>query len=115
MSVSTHNEGEHCINRLLAAILAYPRGGRPEMYLLIRYSAGIILEAVVLAKGTNRLRIAVAGFPDTIELKRSGSQWFTPTREPVEFEFLLADAHQCESVSSLQPACVAKAVGSVAQ
>jgi hypothetical protein len=84
------------------------------MYLLIRYSAGIILEAVVLAKGTNRLRIAVAGSPDTIELKRCGSQWFTPTRQQVEFEFLLSDAHQCESVSSLQPA-VARAVGSAAQ
>jgi hypothetical protein len=84
------------------------------MYLLIRYSVGIILEAVVLAQGRNRLRIAVAGFPDTIELKRSGSQWFTATHQAVEFEFLLSDTHQDESVSSLGAACVAKAVGSAA-
>ena len=89
-----------------------PEEGDPEMYLLIRYPVGIIVEAVVLAKGRNRLRIVAAGFPDTIELKRSGSQWFTPTRQAVEFEFLLSDGHQDESASSLRPACVVKAVGS---
>jgi hypothetical protein len=84
------------------------------MYLLVRYPVGIILEAMVLAKGRNRLRIVVAGFPDTIELKRSGSQWFTASHQAVEFEFLLSDAHQAESVSSLRPARVAKTVGSAA-
>jgi hypothetical protein len=48
------------------------------MYLLIRYPGGIIVEGVMLAKGTNRLRVAVAGFPDTIELKRAGA----PTQRP---------------------------------
>jgi hypothetical protein len=82
------------------------------MYMLIRYPVGIIVEAVVLAKGRNRLRVAMAGFPDTVELRRSGSQWFTPTRQPVEFEFLLSDARQGESVSSLKPASVAQAAAS---
>jgi len=45
------------------------------MHMLIRYPVGIIVEAVVLAKGRDRMRVAVAGFPDTIELRRSGSQW----------------------------------------
>jgi len=85
------------------------------MYMLIGSSVGIILEAVVLAKGRNRLRIALAGFPDTIELKRSGSQWFTPACEPVEIEFMLSDAYPCETVSTVRPACVAKAVGSATQ
>jgi len=37
------------------------------MYLLIRYPGGIIVEGVVLAKGSKRLRVAAAGFPETIE------------------------------------------------
>jgi hypothetical protein len=66
------------------------------MYMLIRYPVGIIVEAVVLAKGRARMRIAAAGFTDTIELRRSGSQWFTPNREPIEFEFLMPDPRQGE-------------------
>lgn len=84
------------------------------MYMLIRYPAGIIVEAVVLAKGRNRLRVAVAGFPDTMELRRSGSQWFTPTRQPVEFEFLMSDSRAGKTVSSLRMAGVAQAGGSAA-
>jgi hypothetical protein len=64
------------------------------MYMLIRYPVGIIVEAVVLAKGRDRMRVAAAGFPDTIELRRSGSQWFTSAREPIEFEFLMPDPRQ---------------------
>jgi|SRR5580704_9807554 hypothetical protein len=64
------------------------------MYMLIRYPVGIIVEAVVLAKGRDRLRVAAAGFPDTIELRRSGSQWFAPNREPIEFEFLMPDPRE---------------------
>ena len=44
------------------------------MYLLIRYPGGIIAEGVVLAKGDSRLRIVIAGFPDTMELKRVGTR-----------------------------------------
>jgi hypothetical protein len=84
------------------------------MYMLIRYPVGVIVEAVVLAKGRNRMRVVAAGFPDTIELRRSGPQWFTATRQPVEFDFLMSNAHQDESVSSSRPACVARAAGSAA-
>jgi hypothetical protein len=68
--------------------------------LLIRYPVGIIVEGVVLAKGRNRMRVAAAGFPDALELRRTGPQWFTATRQPVEFDFLMSPAHPCESVSS---------------
>ena len=47
------------------------------MYLLIRYPVGAIVEGVVLAHQKNRMRVAAAGFPDTIELRRSGNQWYT--------------------------------------
>lgn len=76
------------------------------MYLLIRYPADIIIEAVVLAKGKNRMRVAAAGFPETLELRRSGTQWFTETRQPVDFEFLMADAQMEGSVSSSQTVSV---------
>jgi hypothetical protein len=84
------------------------------MYMLIKYPVGIIVEAVVLARGRDRMRVATAGFPDTVELKRSGSQWFTATRQPVEFEFLMCIAQLGESVSSLRPAGLARAAGSAA-
>jgi hypothetical protein len=74
------------------------------MYMLIRYPAGIIVEAMVLAKGRNRLRVAAADFPDAIELKRSGSHWFTATREPVEFDFLMSTAGSGNFASSSKPA-----------
>jgi hypothetical protein len=81
------------------------------MYTLIKYSPGIIVEGVVLARGPNRMRIAAAGFPDTIELRRSGSQWLTSTRQPVEIEFLMSDSKAEVSVSSLTPARITRAAG----
>ena len=82
------------------------------MYLLIRYPVGAIVEGVVLAHQKNRMRVAAAGFPDTIELRRSGTQWYTSSRQPVEFDFLMSTTHQAESISSSRPACVASAAGS---
>jgi len=84
------------------------------MYLLIRYPADIIVEAVALAKGRNRMRVAVAGFPETLELKRSGEQWFTETRQPVEFEFVMADACTGEIDSPSEHVRVSSAAGSAA-
>jgi hypothetical protein len=71
------------------------------MYMLIRYAGGIIVEGVLLAKGRDRLRVAVSGFPETIELRRTGSTWITSDHVQVEFDFLLmSDEHQAESVYS---------------
>ena len=75
------------------------------MYLLIRYPGGIIVEGVVLAKGSKRLRVAAAGFPETIELNRVGTLWSTENGVQVEFDFVMSDKHQAERVSS------ARAVG----
>ena len=82
------------------------------MYTLIRYPGGIIVEALVLAKGRNRMRVVVAGSSDTIELKRSGPQWFAATRQPVELDFLMSNAHSGERVCSSRLARVARAAGS---
>lgn len=84
------------------------------MFLLIRYPGGIIMEAMVLASGKNRMRVAAAGFQDAIELRRSGQQWFTATRKEVEFDFLMSNARQGESVSSLRGCRAALGVSSAA-
>jgi hypothetical protein len=68
------------------------------MYMLIRYAGGIIVEGVLLARGRDRLRVAASGFPETIELRRAGSRWITSGHVQVEFEFLMSDEHQAESV-----------------
>ncbi len=75
------------------------------MYLLMRYPAGITREAVILAKGRNRMRVVVAGQPDTIELKFSVSQWLAGKDQPVEFDFLMASASQSDAVSASARAC----------
>ena len=84
------------------------------MYMLIRFPVGIIVEAVLLAKGRNRMRVAAAGFPDTIELRRSGLQWLTATRQPVEFDFLQSNAHPGKSVSASTQSRVSRAAGAAA-
>lgn len=81
------------------------------MYMLLRFPAGVVVEAVVLAKGRSRMRVAAAGFADTIELRRSGAQWFTATRQPVEFDFLMSNTHQSESVGSSGPALAVGSAG----
>ena len=68
------------------------------MYMLIRYAGGIIVEGVLLAKGRDRLRVAASGFPETLELRRTGSRWITSGHVEVEFDFLMSDEHQAESV-----------------
>jgi hypothetical protein len=60
------------------------------MFLLFRYSVGIIIEGVILAKGKNRMRVAASGFADTIEFKRSGQKWFSADRQCVELEFVMS-------------------------
>ena len=86
--------------------------GRKDMYLLIRYPVGIIVEAVVLARGRNRMRVVAAGFPDTIELTRSGLQWFTAIRQPVELDFMMSNIHATQSASSSRSTAVVRAAGS---
>jgi hypothetical protein len=80
------------------------------MYVLIAYASGIIVEGVVLAKGRDRLRVAAAGFPETMELRRTGALWSTDDGEEVEFYFVMCDKCQAERVSSSRAACAAMVV-----
>jgi hypothetical protein len=62
------------------------------MYLLIGFSNAVVMEAVILKASRNRVRVAIAGQPDSLELKRAGEEWLLETGERVTLEFLLSDA-----------------------
>jgi hypothetical protein len=78
------------------------------MYTLIRYPIGVTVEAVILATGKNRMRVVIPGLPDTIELRRAGSQWFDSDRQPVEFDFLMCADCQDRAVVAPASASVAR-------
>ena len=73
------------------------------MYTLIRYPVGTIVEAVVLRKGLDRMRIVAPGFPDALELRRSGAQWVTETGQPVEFDFMFSGSPEGEVLPFSRP------------
>jgi hypothetical protein len=58
------------------------------MYTLIEYPVGVIVEAVVLLAELDRLRVAVAGLPDVLELLRSGDGWTTEDGQKIAVGFL---------------------------
>jgi hypothetical protein len=62
------------------------------MYTLISYPAGIVIEGVILSRTRDRMRVAVAGMPDALELRRTGNDWLTDSGEKVQFEFLAAES-----------------------
>ena len=80
------------------------------MYLLIGYAGGSIVEGVVLAKGRDRLRVAASGFPETIELRRTGAVWSADDGEEGEFCFVMCDKCQVESAASSAAAYAAMVV-----
>jgi hypothetical protein len=84
------------------------------MYTLIEYPAGVIVEAIVLAMGQSRVRVVASGLPDTIELSRSGQDWFTEAGQKVTFEFLMSKAPELETVDLPVPALATRAAGSYA-
>lgn len=67
------------------------------MFILIRYPAGVVIEGVVLAAGKNRLRVVSPGFPDTLEVKRSGKHWILAGRYRVELEFLMSGSSETQN------------------
>jgi len=61
------------------------------MYTLIRLHDCGTMEAVVLANTPSRMRLAIAGLKDAVELRLYGSDWLDERDEPVEFGFLQAE------------------------
>jgi hypothetical protein len=81
------------------------------MYVLIEFPAGVTAEAVVLSMDRKRARVVAAGFPDTLELRRSGEDWLTETGHKVTFEFVLSNAPEVEAVALPPPALATRAAG----
>ena len=59
------------------------------MYAMIGFSDGTLHEGIVLAAGSNRMRIALREGHDTVELRRTGGQWKSEDGRLVEFESLI--------------------------
>jgi hypothetical protein len=79
------------------------------MFTLIEFPVGVIVEAFVLSAGQDRMRVAIAGLPDAMELRRAGAGWITEDAESVSFGFLQRDA--APAVNALPREAPAVAVG----
>lgn len=53
----------------------------------IRYNNGRELEAVLLSKTEDSMRIALQGYEDVLTLKQINGTWITDECEPVQVEF----------------------------
>ncbi len=60
------------------------------MYLILCDSAGRRFESILLAAGERRMRIALRGGADAIEVTRSQNQWISDEIGPVEVESIVA-------------------------
>ena len=65
--------------------------GSYEMHLIVSDLRGKRREAVVLAVGDNRLRVAMTGREDTLELRRAFGEWWTDRGEVILLEAIAAD------------------------
>jgi hypothetical protein len=81
------------------------------MYTLIEYPVGVIVEAVVLSTERNRLRVAVAGHSDVLELTESGREWVTEEGQKVVVGFLQYNAGEA-AVFPYEAALAVRAAGS---
>jgi len=79
------------------------------MYTLILLRDGRVREAVVLANTPSRMRLAVAGHKDAVELQLFGINWFDEHNEPVQFGFLLAKSESAAAPPKLAWAAGARA------
>jgi hypothetical protein len=73
------------------------------MHVIIRDSRGAAKEGVLLAANAFRVRVVFRGSGDTVELSRTGDEWFFSDCEPAEFEAVVA-THDCtEFCSGISP------------
>ena len=84
------------------------------MYALIEYPVGVIVEAVVLSTELNRLRVAVAGLPDVLEVTESGLEWVTEEGQKIAVGFIQYDACEAVAVFPHELALAVRAAGSCA-
>jgi hypothetical protein len=62
------------------------------MFMIIRDSNGRRREGILLAVSVDRMRVAVPGCEDVMELRRSRNQWIFAGGEPVKIEGMISGA-----------------------
>ena len=82
------------------------------MFTLIEYPVGVVVEAVVLSRGLHRLRVAVPGLSDALELIECGPDWVTEDGQKIAIGFLQSDVCEAAVVSPREPALAVRAAGS---
>ena len=74
------------------------------MFTLLIFPGGRRADAVVLSSENGRMRLAIAGRADSVELNEVGGRWLTESGVPVEFGAIFAadkmDAPQAERTMS---------------
>ena len=60
------------------------------MFTLLIFPGGRRADAVVLSREGGRLRLAIAGRADSVELNEVGGRWLTESGVPVEFGAIFA-------------------------
>ena len=71
----------------------------------IRYSNGQALEAALLSRTENSMRVAIQGSNDVEELNRINGTWVSDECEPVQVEFAWARRGPVEQVTEADCIC----------
>ena len=63
------------------------------MHLILRYPSGRLVDGILLATGSDRLRITVRRLNETIELRLEQGQWISEQGERIEVEGWISDGN----------------------
>jgi hypothetical protein len=64
------------------------------MHLILRYPSGRLVDGLLLAVGSDRMRIVVRRFNETMELRLAEDHWVSERGERIEVEGWLTDTDQ---------------------
>jgi len=70
------------------------------MQITIKYEDGVRADAILLATGTNRMRVLVMGSNDTEEWTQLDGIWRTEDGRQIEFEAMFVDGNEWSEFSA---------------
>ncbi len=73
--------------------------------MIITYSDGIAVEAVLLSRTENTMRLAVQGADDVVEVSNINGIWVSEDCEPISIEFAWQRRDRKPSVSEAECCC----------
>ena len=79
------------------------------MYTIVTFPEGRQVDALLLSASPERLRVAIPGRGDVVELQRIGGQWTSDRGEPVELGAILTEdpAQTARVLSNARPRTMA--------